>query len=337
MFKPTKFKSVAAVAGACIAMFSATPANAFVYAVSHLEIKDFSLNISPTAATTVNGFSFDLTNTASMLGVTALPSSASCNGSVASNNCGLAPVLDAAMANAPPSNLMRTENVFAFLGANGVNSYSGSDSIITAAELVTGTPTSLNQIAESLLNTNGSARANSEIQSNTSLTISFTIASGAGPATLDLSFMADPDQRAQISGVVGSYLAQSNMNASITLSKNGGGQIGWTPQGSLANNCDVSIVGATCVESADSQDLNNNAAAFVNPSTNDNSFDVGNVFTAFGIHIEGLTAGDYTVALNSVVSTSISRTVPEPGSLALIGVALLGLGIGASKRHPKQE
>lgn len=341
MFKPTKRKSLAAVAGACIAMFSAPSANAYVYALSHLEVKDFTLNISPTLATAVAGFSFDLSNTASMLGSSSVNplSAASCGGSIALNNCGTSPVLDAAMANAPPSNLFRSENNFSFLGANGVNSYSGSDSVINTAELVTGTPTSLNQIAESLLNTNGQARSNSEIQSNTSLSITFTIASGAGPATLDLSFMADADQRTEIFGAVGSYLAQSNMNASITLSKDGGGTIGWTPQGNgiVINNCDASsMAGATCSETFDTTDLNNNVSAFTNPSTRSNSFDVANIFTAFGIHIEGLLAGDYTVALNSLTSTSISRTVPEPGSLALIGVALLGLGFVSTKRQTKQ-
>ena len=335
MFKPTKLKSLAAVAGACVALFAAAPANAYVYALSHLEVKDFTLVISPTAATTVGRYSFNLTNTASMFGANAAPSSAACSGSTSTTNCGVSPVLDAMMANAPGSTLLRTENNFSFLGADSVNSYSGSDSVITSAELVTGTPTSLNQIAESLLNANGQAQANSEIQSNTSLNISFSIVGGS--ATLDLNFNADPDQRADIAGAIGDYLAQSNMNASITLTKsNNGGSIGWTPQGTSNNDCTSSILGAACTEIADSQDLNNNASAFFNPDTNDNSYETGNVFSAFGIHIANLSAGNYTIALNSVTSTSISRVVPEPGSLALIGVALLGLGFGASRRQAKK-
>lgn len=336
MFKPTKFKSLAAVAGACVAMFSATSANAYVYALSHVEIKDFVLNIQPTLATTVNRYSFNLTNTASMLGNAAPSSFAACTGTTSSTNCGVAPVLNAMAANAPGSTPMRIENDFTFLGANGVSSYSGSDSLITSAELVTGTPTALNQIAESLLNTNGQAQANSEIQSNTSLSISFTIASGPGPATLDLSFMADPDQRAEVAGVVGDYLSQSNMNASITLTKRNGGQVGWRPQGTLANDCTSTMVGVVCSETNDLENLNNNASAFFNPDTNDNSYDIAPIFSAFGIHLTGLTAGDYTIALNTVTSTSISRVVPEPGSLALIGVALLGLGFVSAKRQTKQ-
>ena len=336
MFKPTKLKSLAAVAGACVALFAAAPAKAYVYALSELQIRNFTLDIQPTAVTTVGSFSFDLTNTATLNGLTTA-SSNSCGGTMAGNSCGVSPVLDATVVNAPGSTISRAENSFAFLGADTVNTYSNSDSVITAAELVTGTPTATSQIAESLLNINGRARANSEIQSNTSLTVSFSIV--GGPATLDLSFMADPDQRAQIFGAVGTYLAQSNMNASISLSNNTtGGSINWTPNGILSplTGCTTNGTTATCTETADDVTLNRNISTALNPSTSDSSYEVANFFQNFGIHVANLEAGDYTIALNSVTSTSISRVVPEPGSLALIGVALLGLGFGASRRQAKK-
>ena len=334
MFKPTKLKSLAAVAGACVAMFYSAPASAYAYALSELKIQNFTLDIQPTIVTSIGAFSFDLTNTASLNGLNG-SSSSSCGGSLALHNCGVAPVLNATVVNAPGSTIARAENSFAFLGADNVNSYSNSDSVITAAELVTGTPTALSQVAESLLNINGNARANSEIQSNTSLTVSFAIV--GGPATLVLSFMADPDQRAQISGSLGSYLAQSNMNASITLTNNTtGGVINWTPRGSVANDCSVSGAASVCTETADGANLNRNVTTGLNPSTVDNSYDVANIFQNFGIHVTNLAAGEYTVGLNAVTSTSIRRAVPEPGSLALIGLALLGLGFGAARRQTKQ-
>ena len=337
MFKPTKLKSLAAVAGACVALFAAAPAKAYVYALSELQILNFTLDIQPTAVTTVGSFSFDLTNTATLNGLTTATSN-SCGGTPGPGNhsCGLGPVLNAPVANATGSTINRGENNFAFLGADGVNSYSNADSLIHSAELVTNTPTATSQIAESLLNINGRARANSEIQSNTSLTVSFSIV--GGPANLDLSFMADPDQRAQITGAVGAYLAQSNMNASISLSNNTtGGSINWTPRGTMANNdCIANGTTATCTETADDVTLNKNISTALNPSTSDSSYEVANFFQNFGIHIANLEAGDYTIALNSLTSTSISRVVPEPGSLALIGVALLGLGFGASRRQAKQ-
>lgn len=335
MFKPIKLKALAAVAGACIAMFGSAPASAYVYALSELKIQNFRLDIQPTAVTTVNSFSFDITNTASLNGLNSAPSSNSCSGTLAINNCGFAPVLDTGVANAPGSTLLRAENNFAFLGADAVNTYSNADSVITAAELVTGTPTALKQVAEALLNVNGRARANSEIQSNTGLTVSFSVV--GGPANLDLTFEADPDQRAQISGAVGTYLAQSNMNSSITLTNNTtGGVINWTPRGSLFNDCSVTGSTSTCTETNDGANLNRNVSTGTNPSTFDNSYDVADIFQNFGIRVANLEAGDYTIALNSLTSVSINRTVPEPGSLALIGLALLGLGFSASRRQIKQ-
>ena len=335
MFKPLKFKVLAAAAGACVALLAAAPANAYVYALSHLEIANLSLSVSgANVSTTVNGFSFDLTNTATLNGNSAIQS-ASCN----NFSCNAAsPVLDPLPANAGGSTLLRSNNNFAFLGVNGVDSYSGADSVLTNAELVQGVPTNLQQIAESLLNTNGSARANSEIQSNTSLNISFTVA-GPGSANLDLSFAADPDQRAEINGMIGNYLAQSNMNASITLRKAGAGPLNfvtWSPAGTLANDCLAILTGSACSETFDNANLNFNTSTATNPDTADNSFEAAQTLENFGIQITGLTAGNYTIALNSLTSTSITRNVPEPGSLALIGLALAGLGFGASRRQAKR-
>ena len=343
MFKPTKLKSLATVAGACVAIFSAPSANAFVYALSHLEVERFTLNIAPTLATTVNGYTFNLTNQATLLGGPTAANNAGC--ALSGPACGLSPVLDASMANAIGSLPFRSENDFSFLGTGHPNSYSGSDSIIYDAELVNRRDTALNQIAESLLNTNGQAQASALIQSNTSLTIDFTV-SGGGAATLDLGFWADPDQRAEISGALGSYLAQSDLSATITLTRSGVGSglsrsVSWAPRGTGSiNDCNVGSalvsLGLACAETFDSESLNANVSASDNPEASENSFETARTFGRFGLHMTGLTAGRYTIALATGTSTSITRDVPEPGSLALIGVALLGLAFGASKRQSKQ-
>lgn len=330
-------KAVAAAAGACAALFASAPAAAYVYATSHLEVTNLAIITTPGLMIPLN-YSFDATNKAAMNNP-GVSSGASCDNF--STFCSLvSPVLDAAVVNAAGSTMLRANNNFAFLGTSFADSYSNADSVINTAALVQGIPTSINQIAESLLSVNGFATANSEQQSNTSLRNTFSLGPAFGATDLDLSFMADPDMRSQINGAPGSYLSQANMNVSFTLSNSNGDSVNWSPKGTAANDCVVS--GAwfglvTCMETADTQNLNRNTSAAANPSTSDNSFEAGQVLTAFGIHIAGLTADTYTLALNAVTSTTIRRNViPEPDALALVGIAMAGLAFTARRRGRKQ-
>src|SRR5207253_3934286 len=138
--------------------------------------------------------------------------------------------------------------------------------------------------------TGANAAGSSQIQSITGLTISFTI--GAGPANLDLTFLADPDVESFASGETGAFSAQANLNASFTLAQTSGGAgfINWTPRGTVANDC-VAAGGPVCTETADTQTLNVNTGVTTNTfdrvSWDPNALNE----TAFGIHITGLTAG----------------------------------------------
>jgi PEP-CTERM motif len=280
----------------------------------------------------VNRFDFQLTNTATLNGVSDIKTAA-CGGVIGSNSCsGTSPTLDAQPAIAPGSTLGRTNNMttggeFSFQGplTGFTGTYSTSDSVINTAELVQlGQPTSTHNIAESLLNTGVNAAGSSQIQSITGLTFTLTIAPGA---TLDLSFLADPDVESLASGETGSFSAQANLNASFTLAQTSGGAafVNWAPRGTVTNDC-VAAGGPTCTETADSQTLNINTGVTTN--TNDRVSWDPNLLTEtpFGIHITGLPGGTYTLTLNEVKSTQLARTpLPEPGSLALMGIGLMGL------------
>lgn len=326
----SKLKKLAAAVGAMGAMGVAGQANAFVYALSHLEVQDLVISASGIGLLAPPTYTFNLTNTATLNAANAIQS-ASCN-NFAGPACSVGlPVLDAAVANAPGNTLIRAENDFNFLGPTGVHTYATSDSVILTAQLVQGLPTSTRQIAEVEMNSNGSAAANAEIQSNTNLVWTITIA----PGTLSLTFRADPDQKVEINDIPGLYSAQSNMNATFSLTKSDGSEsITWSPQGTATNDC-IADGGPSCVETADGADLNRNISTGTNPSLITNpAFNGGSVFALFGITISGLSGGRYSLALNALTSANVSR-VPEPGTIALLGAALAGIGF-ASRRKSKQ-
>jgi hypothetical protein len=323
----SKLKLLAAAIGAMGAMAVAGPASAYVYGDSHLETQNLTIATNGVALTAAPTFTFVLTNTATLVGGP-VATSATCNSF--GTPCGVSPVLDAPAANGTGNSLIRPQNNYAPQGPTATGSWATSDSIITQAELVNNLPTATNQIAESQLNTNGTASANAEIKSNTTLQWTLTLAAGS----LTLAFDADPDLRAAINDIPGLFNASVNMNASFSLSNNDGSEsVSWSPQGTAANDCNASGGAVACTETADGEDLNRNLGTGTNPSDLQYSFDGAN-FSAFGINITGLKGGTYSLTLNAVTSNELAR-VPEPGTIALLGAALAGLGF-VGRRKSKQ-
>ena len=332
--------TLAAAVGIAISLGVSSQATASVYAGSRLLIQNLEITSSNTGTppgSDIGSFTFTLANTATLNGVsdTSAGLSNSCGGSFGvppgPNTCGADPALDAAAANAPGSAPVRGNNDFTFFGTS-LNQYSNSDSIIYDAELTGDATTRTAQIAEAELQTGVDALANSEITSSTNLIFRFSV---GGPQTTDLTinFEADPnlavaiDQLNFLNGNV-----QANIAFSLTLSDSAGNTVSWSPQGDIANSCTADF--ATCNELADSEDLNRNPSSGVNPigiSYSDDRFAGPNPdqgFTAFGVEILGIEAGDYTLALSGLTSVSVRQTqaVPVPGTLLLLGAGLVAVG-----------
>lgn len=319
---------------AALALGVAGQANASVYASSSLQIRDFKVAITaddvtnPIVANPIQSFEFNLTNTATLNGSNVIESG-NCSGTLALNTCGGTPSLDAAPANAPGGSIVRANNDFSFFGP-GMNTYANSDSVIDTSELGNGVPSSTRQIAESELQSTGNASSNAEIKSNTGFKFVFSVASGT--ASLKLSFDADPSLYAEINQLVfDNGAAQANLNATFSLTKNdGSAEINWTPNGNSNNDCDVDgPITVTCVEDNDNIDLNRNVTVTSNPATVSYSRTAG--WSLMGITVAGLEEGEWSLAFNAVTSSSV-RTVPEPSALALLGIAIAGMGAVSRRR-----
>lgn len=234
------------------------------------------------------------------------------------------------------------ENNFTQQGASG--NFSRGDAQVVSTQFPSFPPGSTStqavNVAEAHLgDPAGTADASGRNGSTTGFSVNFVV--GSPTATLSFDFFSSPFMQVFLQSTVGQLsTATANLVMTITITDSAGATVfNWTPDGVLGSG----IFGGT--ENADAANLNTSLAT--------NFLTRGNLFTYdptgcgtpggtgvgtgcggnFNAVSNALTTGNYTLTLNAVESVDlVKQAAPEPGTLALLGLGLAGLGYASRRK-----
>jgi hypothetical protein len=195
----------------------------------------------------------------------------------------------------------------------------------------------LRNAAEGNIPGTGFANSGAENGSSSSLT-SFTIDLG-GPAALAFEFLANPYGRVSLEpdAALGSK-AEANFDNNLTITAvdvvgiaTGTQVFSWAPDGVLN-----SVPGGTEISDGDGTGAHGlNSTLGTTTAGDDLEFSPGSAFFFYSVETNPLAAGRYEFTLNTDESQFvIQNQIPEPATLALLGLGMLGMGFaGRRRRH----